>query len=81
VNRGQFARFPIADIASGDVLSSSSRPTIVVAGDDGSDDVYFANTNGTYSVPSGSRLRVGHSYRPVSQGQLTGTLERPRTFL
>jgi hypothetical protein len=56
--RGQFARWPIADITSGDVLSSSWRPTIVVAGDDG-DDVYFFNSNGTYSVPNGSRLHLG----------------------
>ena len=37
--RGRFARFPIADLASGGYLSNSSRPTIVVAGGDGSDDV------------------------------------------
>ena len=50
--RGQFARFPHRDIASGDFLSSSSRPTIVVAGDDGSDDVYFSNSNGRVVKPT-----------------------------
>jgi hypothetical protein len=32
------------------LVSNSSRPTEVVAGDDDTDDVYFSNSDGTYSV-------------------------------